>query len=424
MATKTAQEKAIEKQISEEKKHAQEAARRDRAKAIVDASQYIGEFRVMNAEAEILLETALDRLEDKTKYVVSIDKTLFSSNIYDNFALICEELQQYGMITAYMLAGSFVRLTLSEAGKSYFQNKANAERSTIKKVDGMRYSIFISHRTVDANIADMIKDYLVNTGIPNEKIFCSSLPGNDVNEKIAPEVKQRLKECTIIIAILSRDYYDSAYCLNEAGVAWYLDEVVTIPIGLPEISHDNMIGFLNSDYKIRRLDNNDDISYLYDTAHERLNSADVKHGVITRETEKLKDRYRQFIETRDKSEVEVKEEDDSQPTKNVVLEKDEGILLVYAADDPSGQIMIVNSMSKSGPTVSTHKWEFNKNDTARESARWKRALENLEKYGFVEAANYKRQVFVVTELGYKIADQARLKWDVETSNDPARYIEQ
>ena len=97
---------------------------------------------------------------------------------------------------------------------------------------------------------------------------------------------------------------------------------------------------------------------------------------------------------------------------------------MYAADDPSGQIMIVNSMSKSGPTVSTHKWEFNKNDTARESARWKRALENLEKYGFVEAANYKRQVFVVTELGYKIADQARLKWDVETSNDPARYIEQ
>ena len=47
----------------------------------------------------------------------------------------------------------------------------------------MRETIFISHRRSDEQVAEMIKDFLVATGIPNSYVFCSSLPGNDVNEK-------------------------------------------------------------------------------------------------------------------------------------------------------------------------------------------------------------------------------------------------
>lgn len=42
-------------------------------------------------------------------------------------------------------------------------------------------------------------------------------------------------------------YYESAFCLNEAGVIWYLDDALALPIGLPEVDHTSMIGFLNSD---------------------------------------------------------------------------------------------------------------------------------------------------------------------------------
>lgn len=48
--------------------------------------------------------------------------------------------------------------------------------------------IFISHRSTDAEVADILKDYLVTTGIPNDYVFCSSLPGNDVNSVISREV--------------------------------------------------------------------------------------------------------------------------------------------------------------------------------------------------------------------------------------------
>ena len=41
--------------------------------------------------------------------------------------------------------------------------------------------IFISHSSKNAEIADILRDFLVGAGIPNNYIFCSSLPGNDVN---------------------------------------------------------------------------------------------------------------------------------------------------------------------------------------------------------------------------------------------------
>ena len=163
----------------------------------------------------------------------------------------------------------------------------------------IRDTIFISHRKIDSVVADMIKDFLVNTGIPIDKIFCSSLPGNDVAEKIAPEVKANLKKATINILILSKDYYNSAYCLNEAGIAWYLDEAVVIPFGLPEIDEKKMIGFVGSDYKLRRLDEDVDIAYLYDQASERLNDVrHVNHSVITQETRKLKEKYIKCLKER------------------------------------------------------------------------------------------------------------------------------
>ena len=167
-----------------------------------------------------------------------------------------------------------------------------------KNKNSMRDEIFISHRTVDAPFADMILDYLSGCEIPKEKIFCSSFPGNDVNERIGPEVKEHLQKAAIIILILSKGYYESAYCINEAGVAWYLDEVVSIPIGLPDINHKDMVGFLDQGYKLRRIDNDDDVAFLFDKAQEKLNAGTTRHSIITRETKKLKDRYKKEIDHR------------------------------------------------------------------------------------------------------------------------------
>ena len=179
-----------------------------------------------------------------------------------------------------------------------------------------RNEIFISHKVADASVSVMIKDFLTGNGIPDGRIFCSSIPGNDVNEHIDPEVKDHLKKASIIILLLSRDFYKSAYCLNEAGVAWYLDDVLAIPIGLPEVNHDNMRGFINSSYILRRLNDDSDLAYLCEKACERL---DVKVSAqsLVQETKKIKAKYQAFFDTRE-SEL----EDDEFESDNMYDEDD------------------------------------------------------------------------------------------------------
>lgn len=169
--------------------------------------------------------------------------------------------------------------------------------------------IFISHRTVDAEVGDMLRDYFIAMGIPNEFIFCSSLPGNDVTSVISREVKEKITCSTVNIAILSHDYYESAYCVNEAGIIWMQDpDVPAIIVGLPEISHTNMLGFLNGDYKLRRLDNLGDISAIYDTVQKVVNSIAPTFSVATAAGQKLAERYKAFVTQREVNPKSNKEE--------------------------------------------------------------------------------------------------------------------
>lgn len=106
-----------------------------------------------------------------------------------------------------------------------------------------------------------------------------------------------MKGSAINIAILSQAYYQSAYCLNEAGVLWY-EDVPVIPIALPEINSTNMYGFLNNEYKLRRLDSDTDISYIYDTVCEALSAGQTKVSVVTYESKKLREKYAAYLKTR------------------------------------------------------------------------------------------------------------------------------
>ena len=194
-------------------------------------------------------------------------------------------------------------VTLNNSARTYQERIVEYESGQPKQDASMeqksRSRIFISHRSTDKAIADMLVDFFCGTGIPRDAVFCSSLPGNDIEEKISDEVKDALKNSAINIAILSRDYYQSAFCLNEAGVLWFQDDIRAVPIALPEITSKNMYGFLNDEYKLRRLDCNTDISYIYDVVSEAVTAQQVKASVITYETQKLKERYDTFVKSRE-----------------------------------------------------------------------------------------------------------------------------
>lgn len=190
-------------------------------------------------------------------------------------------------------------VTLNNSARTYSERlaeyEAHKERNTTQ--EKVRSIIFISHRSTDKEIADMLVDFFAGTGISRDAVFCSSLPGNDINEKISDEVKTALKNSAVNIAILSQDYYQSAYCLNEAGVLWY-EDVPVIPIALPEINSNNMYGFLNNEYKLRRLDSDIDVSYIYDTVSEAVSAQQVKASIITYANNKIRARYVEWIKAK------------------------------------------------------------------------------------------------------------------------------
>lgn len=242
---------------------------------------------------------------------------------------IARELHQEGYINVMWADNIPYHVTINNSARTYSKQLMEFEKnisSQKKRMNEEKTIIFISHRSTDKDVADMLVDFFTSSGIPRESIFCSSLPGNDVNEKISQEIKLALQNSVVNIALLSYDYYQSAYCLNEAGVLWY-NETPVIAIALPEINSNNMIGFLNNEYKLRRLDSETDISYIYDTVHDAISMKQTKMSIITVENKKLRSRYNNFIKNR---------EQPKQPSKELLTNTisdlttdDERIVLYY-----------------------------------------------------------------------------------------------
>ena len=195
------------------------------------------------------------------------------------------------------------------------------------EVSLLQPTVFISHRSTDAKIADMLRDFLVGTGIPNDHIFCTSLPGNDIKYQISPEVKEAIKYSAVNIALLSDNYYDSAYCINEAGIIWLREDAITIVIGLPEITHEKMLGFLNSDYKLRRLNNDDDIAAIVDAVHNAVGIPPDSMSVVINASRKLKESYNAYISS-DEASPHSKEHSQKDMLDQITTD-DERIVLYY-----------------------------------------------------------------------------------------------
>lgn len=258
------------------------------------------EFKKLPSNAERLLFLIVDSSNPENTLCGLLENT--SASERDELIDIVKELQQEGYINVMWADNIPYHVTINNSARTYSKQLMEFEKNILspkKQMNEEKTIIFISHRSTDKDVADMLVGFFTSSGISRESIFCSSLPGNDVNEKISQEIKLALQNSAVNIAILSYDYYQSAYCLNEAGILWYNDTPV-IAIALPEINSNNMIGFLNNEYKLRRLDSDTDISYIYDTVHDAISMKQTKMSIITAENKKLRSRYDNFIKNRER----------------------------------------------------------------------------------------------------------------------------
>ncbi len=142
---------------------------------------------------------------------------------------------------------------------------------------GEQKAVFISHSTKDRALAEILVDTIRKLGVAKGAIFCSSYRGADVNQQISKEIKEAITSSRLDIIILSNDYKQSAYCLNEAGVIWYKNWNFTLIISLPDIFGDPTAGFITTDYKQYHMDDADFCNNFVTTLYQYLH----KLGVIS-----------------------------------------------------------------------------------------------------------------------------------------------
>ncbi|MEI4801999.1 toll/interleukin-1 receptor domain-containing protein [Bacillus sp. FJAT-51639] len=85
-----------------------------------------------------------------------------------------------------------------------------------------KHRLFISHASADKKVCDAFVNLLEELGVPEEEILYSSssrhgIPGDmDIFEYL----KSNISNGITVYYMLSDNYYQSAYCLNEMGAAW------------------------------------------------------------------------------------------------------------------------------------------------------------------------------------------------------------
>lgn len=289
--------------------------------------------------------------------------------------------------------------------------------------------IFISHATKDKDYVEAIVNLLEALGFHEDEIICSSIPPYCVpldNNVFSWLVNEFQHSDLHVIFVLSKTYYTRPVCLNEMGAAWALKHRWTA-ILLPGFGFDEITGCIDPAQVSIKLDDADRdtlnyrLSELKDNLVAEFGLRDISQALWEKKRKEFLSKVEEVIH-KDSKEMPKKETADNTTTK-ATLEKDEGILLIYAASDPAGQILMIGDITRSGTSITTHGVDFTIKDTAREYARWKAAVEKLERYNLIQATNYKREVFKVTAQGYKVADAAKEQWSIDTAKSPRAYLD-
>lgn len=112
-------------------------------------------------------------------------------------------------------------------------------------------NIFVSHSSENKEIAEQLCAFLTRLGIEESRIFCSSIVGQGVNngEKLNDAIAKSINHSKVIVYILSRDFLDSSYCMEELGTGWYLSQFKKVScfyLILPDMDLSSLKGFVNS----------------------------------------------------------------------------------------------------------------------------------------------------------------------------------
>ncbi|MDT0160655.1 toll/interleukin-1 receptor domain-containing protein [Bacillus sp. AG4(2022)] len=143
--------------------------------------------------------------------------------------------------------------------------------SEIENQNSVPDTIFISHASKDREYVKELVNLLTPLKVPN--IVCSSLNGYHIpNDKdIYKYLAQNLNRNGRVIFVLSKNYYDSAACLNEMGACWILNKSYTT-ILTPNFEYEEIAGAVNPNQMSFKLNDEDRLCEFIESIKSEFNT--------------------------------------------------------------------------------------------------------------------------------------------------------
>lgn len=105
--------------------------------------------------------------------------------------------------------------------------------------------VFISHASKDSEIVEEMIEVLESIGLDSNQIFCTSFEGYgiELGENSLDSIKGELSSDSLVIFILSKNFYESPVCLCEMGATWVLAKE-HIPVLVPPLDYSDLKGVI------------------------------------------------------------------------------------------------------------------------------------------------------------------------------------
>jgi hypothetical protein len=131
--------------------------------------------------------------------------------------------------------------------------------------------IFVSHASPDLPLVQEFVALLKEIGVPNQEIFCTSLAGHGVpsGSDFKLYIREQFKESDIVIALISENYYASAFCMCELGAVWITANQRFFPFLVSPLEYKDLKAVLVGTQG-SKVDKPTDLSELRDYIHVKL----------------------------------------------------------------------------------------------------------------------------------------------------------
>ena len=115
----------------------------------------------------------------------------------------------------------------------------------IESNKGSISKIFISHASKDSNVVEEIIEMLEAIGLESNQIFCTSFEGYgiDLGESFLDAIKSELSSDSMVLFVLSENFYKSPVCMCEMGASWVLSKE-HIPVVVPPLTYADIQGVI------------------------------------------------------------------------------------------------------------------------------------------------------------------------------------